>query len=80
MQPRIPQNPVEMLTRSRNVSEVHNIEEDEEQNDEFGLSSFSVRKLLPRLHAEQLRLYLNRVTIAVENGGPIQQESLEITI
>jgi len=80
VQPSIPQNPVEIISRSRNDSQAHMIEEYEEHDTESGSSSFSVRQLLPRLLAEELRLYFNRVTLAIERGNPIQQDSVLISV
>jgi len=83
IQPNIPQNPMEIVPRTGSDQVVHRVEEEDDtgadidtNNTGSGSSSsaVSVRQLLPRVLSEELRLYFTRVTLAIERGGPIQQD------
>jgi len=80
IQPNIPQNPTELIPRTPNDQVVHRVEEEDDplpsssDSTNPSSSSVSVRQLLPRVLSEELRLYFTRVTLAIERGGPIQQD------
>jgi len=82
VQPNIPQNPMEILPRGGADQDVHQVEEYDDAGTDVdtnagnaSASAVSVRQLLPRVLAEELRLYFTRVTLSIERGDPMQQDA-----
>ena len=61
-QPDIPQNP----SKKSRPDTVHQVDQEDGEDLKFGVQ---VNQLLPRLLSEELQLYFNRVTTALERGG-----------